>query len=146
VFASDAEALKAAEAAYAAYLKVSDQVLIDGGAKPERLLAVATEAVYQEELEGFEAETAKGWHGVGSSRLDGASLQQYTPDDPNNVVTVYLCTDISGLDVLDSSGQSVVSPSRPSRTAFEVSFAVKSVGESDLLVSNKQVWTGGGVC
>ena len=37
VFASDAEALAAAEKAYAAYLKVSDEIANDGGKDPDRI-------------------------------------------------------------------------------------------------------------
>ena len=37
VFASDEEALAAAKDAYTAYLKVSDQILVDGGANPDRI-------------------------------------------------------------------------------------------------------------
>ena len=146
VFASDAEALAAAEKAYAAYLKVSDDILIDGGRQPDRLLSVATKSVYADELAGFEAIQAKDWHSTGGSRADHFALQSYAPGQLRDFVTVFLCSDVSAVDVVDSSGNSVVSPNRPSRSAFEVSFSYRAATPTRLVVSNKEVWDGGGVC
>jgi hypothetical protein len=146
VFASDAEALAAAEKAYAAYLKVSDQIFIDGGKDPERLLDVTTRSLYSTELEGFQNAAEKGWHSTGGSRADNFSLQSYNASDESRIVTIYLCSDVSAVDVRDATGASVVSANRPARTPFEVSFAFKKGATADLLVATKEVWTGGGVC
>jgi hypothetical protein len=144
VFASDAEALAAAEAAYAAYLKVSDQILAGGGMHPEQLLEVASESVYATEAVGYASAKQKGWRSVGASKVDGAELQSYESNDPSHLVTAYLCIDVSGVDVVDSAGVSVVSSTRPDRTAFEISFGLKN--NKRLIVLNKQVWPGGGIC
>jgi hypothetical protein len=146
VFASDAEALAAAEKAYAAYLKVSDQIFVDGGKDPERLLTVATRQVYAGELEGFQTAAKNGWHSTGGSQADNYSLESFDPGDLKDMITVYLCSDVSQVDVLDASGRSVVSPNRPARTAFEVTFAPKAADSEVLVVSDKNLWTGGGVC
>ncbi|MEP6843257.1 MAG: hypothetical protein ABJA11_07030, partial [Pseudolysinimonas sp.] len=69
VFASDAEALAAAEKAYAAYLKVSDQILNEGGEDPTRLLGVATSSAYDTESKGYSSARDRGWHSVGTSRF-----------------------------------------------------------------------------
>lgn len=143
VFASDADALKAAEAAYAAYQAVSDQILIDGGADPERLKSVATNKVYESELQGFKETSAKGWHSTGGTTFDHFSLESYDPGRLGEIVVVYVCSDVSKVGVVDSQGTSVVSLSRPNRTAFEVTFALRG---QNLVVSSNDVWTGGGVC
>jgi len=147
LFANEEEALKAATEAYAAYVKVSDQILAEGGANPERIMSVATGDVAKEEREGYGQLSALGYHLVGATSFDGVTLQRFEtvsafgPD----IVSVYLCTDVKGVDVLDSSGLSVVPPGRPDRTGFEVHFdAAKSSGQ--LLVSQKTVWEKDGVC
>lgn len=146
VFASDADALAAAEKAYAAYQAVSDQILIDGGNAPTRLLDVATRNVYEVEATGYSMALQRKLHGVGESSFDNVSLQSYHPSDPANTVSVYLCVDVSKLDVVDSAGVSVVSATRPSRTAFQVSFELLRTDRNRLVVSDRQVWDGGGIC
>jgi hypothetical protein len=146
VFASDAEALAAAEAAYAAYLKVSDQIFIDSGKYPERLHSVATKSVYRDEAKAFRSAQEKGWRSTGGSIADNFSLESYQPGDPGHIVTVYLCSDVSNVDVLDPSGKSVVSPNRPSRTPFEVSFEYRPSAAGRLVVGDSTVWVGEGVC
>jgi len=144
VFASDAEALAAAEKAYAAYVRISDQILIDGGAHPERLQPITSAALYADELKGFQLTAKNGWHSTGGTTYDHFSLETYNPRDPSSVVVAYVCSDVSRVDVVDSAGTSVVSPDRPERTPFEVTFAL--VGTERLVITGDDVWTGGGVC
>ena len=121
LFESEEEALAAAEEAYGAYLDVSNLILSEGGANPQRLLEVAGEDVYAVELEGIRDLQAKGWHSVGASTIEDVTLQFYdataTTGDP--VVVVYACLNVSDVDVLDSDGNSVVSADRPDRLPFE---------------------------
>ena len=140
VFASDEEALAAAEVAYAAYLAVSDAIFAEGGADPERLSGVASGDFLEASIAGFQKVQTNGWRSVGTSTADSYELQKF---DPDGSVTVYLCTDVSGVDVVDSSGQSVVSPNRPARTYFEVNFDY--VGGPTMLVASREVW-GDGAC
>ncbi|MCU1637074.1 MAG: hypothetical protein JWQ68_2313, partial [Cryobacterium sp.] len=53
VFATDEDALAAATEAYAAYLSMSDRILMDGGAQPERIREVATKPLADLEIAGF---------------------------------------------------------------------------------------------
>jgi len=144
VFASDAEALAAAEKAYVAYVRITDQILIDGGAHPERLKAVTSAALYAEELKGFQIAAKNGWHSTGGTTYDHFSMQEYNRQDRRSLIVAYVCSDVSHVDVLDSAGASVVSPDRPERTAFEVTFALD--GGDKLVLARDEVWTGGGVC
>jgi hypothetical protein len=147
LFATDAEALTAAEEAYAAYLKVSDQILADGGANPERILTVATEKASKLELEGFATFASKRYKSTGSTLFDHATLQAYSPlaAEGRVIVSIYVCQDVGNVDVFDESGVSVVSPTRPSRTAFEVGFNL-SEKEAALMVSSNDVWEGNEYC
>ena len=144
VFASDAEALAAAEKAYAAYVRTSDQILIDGGSNPERLQALTSARVYDEELKGFELTAKNGWRSTGGTTYDHFTLQAYNPDDHDALVVAYVCSDVSRVDVLDSNGTSVVSAGRPDRTPFQITFALR--GSATLVLARDDVWTGGGVC
>ena len=143
IFASDEEALAAAEKAYAAYLQVSDQILADGGNNPERLRPLVTQTVYSDELAGYKEFVQNGWHGVGQTTFYNFSLQSYAGSDPNSIVSAYVCSDLSGTDVVDASGKSVVAANRPSKSPFEVQFAL---ARRALVVSSTNAWTGGGIC
>jgi len=137
VFASDEEALAAAEEAYGKYLAVVDAILSDGGRDPERLLDVVSDEVYERELEGFKTYESKGWRQIGT-RTFSLTLQRY---DSGSVV-VYSCDDVSATDVVDSSGTSIVSPDRQETYAFEVEF----LHETTLILDRKELWDGGAVC
>ena len=144
MFASDAEALAAAEKAYAAYVRVSDQILIDGGANPERLKSLVSPDLYAQELKGFLATSKNGWHSTGGTKYDHFVLESYSPRDPETIVAAYVCSDVSDVDVVNATGVSVVSANRPNRTAFEVTFSIDEA--SHLVLATDDVWTGGGVC
>ncbi|MBN9149914.1 MAG: hypothetical protein J0H56_00650 [Micrococcales bacterium] len=149
VFASDEEALAAATDAFAVYLKVSDQILAEGGVNPERLLAVATKEWFDAQSTGFEEARAKKLHSVGKTAFDKVSLQQYDSSaiDGVGIVRVYLCVDLTGLDVVDANGHSVVTDTRPDRSPFEVTFDLASEPASDeLLVANEEPWGGRDFC
>lgn len=143
VFASEEDALAAAEAAYAEFQDTSDSILAEGGSRPERIDAVATGEAASTERQGFSEFSAKGYRSVGKTTFDNVQLESFDPANSSSTVRVYLCSDVSGVDVLDGSGVSVVAPTRPSRTSFEVGF---DFIEGSLLVSSKDVWTGGGIC
>ncbi len=138
VFASEEEALAAAEEAYAAYVAVSNQVFSEGGINPERLNSVATGDFLADEMAGFERILANGWRSTGLTAFRDVVLQRYSPGSSTDIVGVYVCEDVSGVDVLDSSGASVVSPSRPETTVMQVTFDLGD--ENALLVSSREAW------
>lgn len=138
VFASDEEALAAAEEAYGKFLSASDSVLSNGGHYDDELKAMATDAVIAKEMASFETFRTNGWHLVGSSAFE-MTLQRYEPD----TIVTYSCDDIASTDVLDDSGASVVSADRPTRVPFEVTFEIQGAA---LLIADRTRWDGGGVC
>jgi hypothetical protein len=146
IFATEDEALAAATAAYAAYVKMSDQIFMEGGANPERLGSVATGEQLKTDLAGYQTAAEKGVHSTGGTTFEGVTLQLFREKsvDGEAVIAVYLCEDISSVDVLDASGTSVVSPTRPSRVRYAVEFDVVPANSERLLVSHKQPWSGGG--
>ena len=146
IFASDEEALAAAEEAYGNYQVVEDQIFNAGGTGEEQVRQYATGDALDAALAGFKKFQSAGYHSVGSTAFQVTELQQYVPfaEDGVGVVSIYLCLDVSQVDVVDSSGQSVVAATRPARQAFEASFD-QGAG-SKLILSTLEPWTGAGVC
>jgi hypothetical protein len=138
VFASDEEALAAAEEAYGKYLETVALVMADGGREPERLRPFLTEKLFESELTSYEQLAANGWHGVGSYSFE---MSPQDVDLTAGNVSVYVCDDRSQIDVLDANGESVVAADRPDRAASEVEF----VWTGSLVISSQTAWDGGGV-
>ena len=140
VFASEEEALAAAEAAYREYLAVSDAITAVGGADPDRLREFVTTDELTRAGERFAKLQASGKVTEGSTLFDSTSLQRY--DDRE--VIVYLCLDVSGVRVFDTQGQDATPPDRPNRLPLEVTFEVGHA--SQLLLDSSNVWDGENIC
>ena len=145
LFASDEEALAAAEEAYAAYVSVTDKIFQDGGSDLSALSSVTTGKQLAEDSEGFEDIAAQGYRSIGSTRFADIQLQHYSATAAEGIVVVYLCEDISDVDVFDPQGVSVVQPDRPDLVKFEVTFDRKTTDAAGLVVANRVPW-GDGVC
>lgn len=141
LFASEEEALAAAEEAYAEYLAMSNLISSEGGEDPERIAQVAGRELVDSSLEGFETLQENQWRTVGVSSVVSAVLQYVdlgaqTPAEA--VLAAYLCVDLSGLDVQDVDGNSVVSSDRPDLQAFEVFFDAPKAGQ--LVPAEREPW------
>ena len=146
VFANEAEALAAATKAYAAYVKVSDEILADGGRDPERIKKVATGAQIAADLSGFKSAREQKVHSVGSTTFESVVLRQYdSAQGRHDLVSVYLCEDVSSVDVFDAAGTSIVTAERPSRVKYQVTFDRSGERSLDILVASKSAW-GDGEC
>ena len=137
VFASDEEALAAAEEAYGAYLRLADLIVNEGGADPQRLAGLVSPEIYAKEQTGFAEMTTNGWHGTGFTTFTIA-LQRFD----NSEVVAYVCDDFSATDIVNSAGESVVGENRRVQYAYEVSFDVAQ----EMLLVGKSRWEGGNVC
>jgi hypothetical protein len=142
-FASDADALKAATDAYAAYLKMSDTIAHDGGANPERIAAYASGRALERALADVKEYRARGVHTTGNTRFDSARLQSVDVGPPVSIV-VYLCDDVSDVDVLNRDGQSLVNPDRTARTPFEVTADAGRTGH--VTIRDRELWQGANYC
>jgi hypothetical protein len=148
VFASDEEALAAAEEAYAAYFEVSDAILNEGGIGPERLQVVASSSMYQIQLAGYNQAREGGLRSIGFTVVDSVGLQHYDTMsvDGKGIVTVYACIDVSSVDLVDATGASVVSPLRPNRTSVEATFDIDPESPNRIVLSAEEPWDGSSVC
>lgn len=133
-FASEEEALAAAVDAYRRFSSISDEIGQAGGIGSERLVDVATGEFVKRTIDGYRDWNEKGWRQIGSKTFHDTSIQSI---DPNGVV-VYLCEDISQVDVVDSTGASIISPTRVDTYFFQVELEL-SAG-SRLLVSGRERW------
>lgn len=141
LFASDAEALKAATDAYAAYQRASDEIAHDGGRDPDRIKRYVTSDQLERELKGFKAFSDKNRHTSGASTFDSATLARV--DQSDNEVEVYLCQDIGATRVLDHNNLDVTPKERPTRLPMDLVFRE---GQHFLLLARSEVWSGKDFC
>ncbi|MET1044704.1 MAG: hypothetical protein ABWX59_11390 [Microbacteriaceae bacterium] len=147
IFASDEEALAAAEAAYAEYLEVTDGLGHDTTADMRALDDVVTADYVSVPTENIAALRASGSRIVGSTSFDSTSLQQISMIDRETaLLTFYTCLDVSAVRVVDSDGVDVTSPSRTNRVPLEIDMAIHRGPPIKLLVSRSGQWPGNEVC
>lgn len=146
-FASDEEALAAAEEAYAAYQKVEDEVLLKGGVDDGRIRSVAVRDALLAATTGFESFQEKEYRATGSTSFDSVELQQYSPNAPGgeDAVIAYMCLDFSQTDVLNAQNVSVVREERLLRQPFQMKFDF-DLSQNKLLLSSRDPWTDNGQC
>ena len=139
LFASDEEALAAAQAAYANYLDVSDQIARDGGANPERLKGLVSDSLYSEQVSGYKDVNAKGLKASGASTFDNFRIQDIT----DSSITNYVCLRLSGIHVIDSSGSDVTPSGRDDNLPLQMEWKQVS---GKLVLEKSEVWTGQNFC
>lgn len=139
LFATDAEALAAAEAAYANYLEVSDQIARDGGANPERLKGLVSDALYSEQVLGYQDVQAQGLKASGVSTFDKLNIQEIT----GNSISNYVCLRLSDIRVFDSKGSDVTPPGRDDNLPLQIEWKYQG---GQLVLEKSEVWTGQNFC
>lgn len=139
VFASDEEALAAATEAYANYQEMADEITGDGGSKPERIAPFVSEGYLNTEVHQYDGYRDAKAHSVGSTafHVDSAQRLEYQ-DVQETAISLYVCDDVSDIEVLDENGASLVSESRVAVTPFEVGFILN--GDGKLVVDSRDVW------
>ena len=147
VFASDAEALAAAEKAYAAYLAVSAKITGDGGANPERIDSYVTTEQAPREHETYAYFSTKRLHTVGSPTFSAPKLEQLRFDNTGAAeLTFYTCVDASQVRILNTSNADVTPANRDNQAPLEVTLVSSGAGRPGLLLSESTNWSGPGVC
>ena len=139
LFATDEEALAAAQTAYANYLEVSDQIARDGGANPERLKGLVADGLYNEQLSGYKDVQSKGLRASGSSLFDHLSIQQ----NSDGLIQTYVCLRLSSIKVLDGAGADVTPSGRNDNLPLNLGWTTKA---GALVLETSEVWTGQNFC
>lgn len=147
VFASDEEALAAATKAYAAYLKVSDQIAQDGGVEPARIAEYVTSDWLPNEIADFDELAHSGRRQVGFTKFDGMKLQEVVQRSAKSAsVRAYACLDLSEAKLEDASGKNVTPSDLDLRASFEVNFLSSAPDPSVLVLAGSEPWSGTDIC
>ncbi|PJJ71644.1 hypothetical protein CLV46_1195 [Diaminobutyricimonas aerilata] len=145
VFASEEEALAAAEEAYTAYLAMSDEIATGGGKDPERMRGLVTADQFEEEIASFAMYSERALRLSGSSSFRNFRLQQLHQEGGRVDIAAYACLDVSGTRLVDEEGQDKTPNPRPDLVPLELRFE-NAGAPPKLLLAASDVWEGGGVC
>jgi len=146
VFASDAEALAAAEKAYAAYLKVSAEITQEGGVRPERIDRWVTAEQAPRERDAYAYFKSHDLHTSGFPTFSPPKLEQVSSDAlGSTMITFYTCVDATQVRVLDAHNTDVTPSNRADRAPLEIT-VVSGESKSDLVIAESSQWSGPGVC
>jgi hypothetical protein len=138
-YATDEEALAAAEEAYAEYVRVINVTLRTAVVDKALLESVAVGAELEDAIDVYSRLASEGKHSTADITFDQSSLQRYSRDgSPKELVTIYACEDLSKAYLLDSSGKRVKDEDVPPRMV-QVSFDY-STEQEKLLLSDRQLW------
>lgn len=147
IFASDEEALAAAESGYLTHLALVDQLTASGSTDVVGLDEVATPSYAAGIKESLQRLNESGTRTQGETRFDSTGLIERFESEGAATVNVYLCLDVSNVRVLDSAGQDVTPTERQERAPVQVEFVSSSVGDpTHLVVSGAQAWSGDDFC
>lgn len=118
-------AVDAAEDAVQRYYVLTDQLLSD----PTSSIDEAATASGGEELDELgsqlQEQRSRGERQAGSIALSDVEPLAVELSSPTTV-TLRVCVDVSGVDVVDAAGQSVVQPGRPARSQVDVTVVDRS--------------------
>ena len=145
IFASDAEALAAAEKAYAAYLKVSDQIANDGGKNPERIAIYVSGHRLDTELAGSRTFESSGIKSEGSTAFKSPTFQRVAVNGRETEVAFYACWDASDVRIINTDGFDVTPRDRVDRQPLEVVMTTVS-GKLPLVLESDSAWSGQSSC
>ncbi len=101
------------------YFTVVDQLRSDPGADLKKLRSVATSAQLNAVTTLIDRSRDEGQRQTGTTAINELQVQSVTLDNSNPkagkvpTVVIDVCWDVSKVDVLDTSGKSIVSPDRP---------------------------------
>ncbi|MBM7829405.1 hypothetical protein JOE59_000110 [Agromyces cerinus] len=147
IFASDEEALAAAESGYSSHLALVDQVTASGGVDVSRLREVATSSYAENLTDSLGRLQESGTHTAGDTRFDSVGLIERFETEGVATVSVYLCLDVTDVRVVDAGGQDVTPPDRRNRAPIQVELESGSAAEpTQLVVSGAQSWAGDDFC
>lgn len=135
VFANEEAAFAAAEETYRAYVDALNQVDLSDPETFEAVYAWTTGEANAGEKKSLSRMHADGWTVEGDTLITEVALDSYDSDRIPAVV-LDICTDVSGVRVLDSSGQSVVAADRPEVQASVASFVESTSSSTGLVIAS----------
>ncbi|MGV8859094.1 hypothetical protein [Rhodoglobus sp.] len=138
-YATDEEALAAAEEAYAEYVRVINVTLRNAAVDEVLLESVAVGAELEDAIAVYSRLASEGKHSTSDITFDQVELQRYSRDgSAKELVTIYVCEDLSKAFLVDASGSRVKDDDVPPRIV-QVSFDY-SPSDKKLFLSDRQPW------
>lgn len=144
LFASDEEALAAAEEVYVAYWIAADAVGHGGWTSLEPLESVLTPEELEAELVTARELSDADYRLVGNTFARLAQLQSVKSDSVHTVVVAYGCIDISDTRLLNDAGKDVTPSGRDEVLALEVTFV--SDPDGLLKIDGSERWPDSSFC
>jgi hypothetical protein len=142
VFASDEEALAAAEAAYLEYSELINLIASEDNLEPERIRSVATDDYAPTIEKLFNDLRQRGLTIQGGSTPHSFSLLEAAMVGGGAEVSFLVCSDVSASRVVDRDGVDVTPSERPPRSALQVTMISSSDDARRLLVDREDQWSG----
>ena len=147
VFASNEEALAAAEATYSAYLSAGDVAGKIGSDSWNKYLSFTTGAEQEGVVSSQKKLEEEGRSISGSTTFDSMTVQRSSAlADGTWAVSTYVCFDITHSSIVDANGQLVVDTGGPLRWPMVVRFVTPQEDSQQLLISESTVWSGSNFC
>lgn len=147
VFTSEEEALAEVNATYTDYLATSDLITSEAGSDPNRIDPYVTSNYRDSEVEGYKIFSTRNVHTVGLSTFDSVRFQRFSTNlNAGDLITVYLCSDVTAVRLIDASGNDVTPADRQNRLPLEVDFAVTLTDSASLQINRSDVWSGQDFC
>ncbi|WP_156876549.1 hypothetical protein [Microbacterium luticocti] len=144
-FTSEADAYKAAEDTYRAYVDALNRVRLEDPATFESLYRLETADALDTDKEAFSAMHADGWRMTGRTVV--TLLQPSTTRTPGSRMT-YLdaCVDVSNVELVDAHGNSMVDSDRGDVQQVVVAFTRSDTSPTGWLISSVDGRTEGPTC
>ena len=147
MFASDAEALAAATDAYAAYVRVSDEITGEAGEGTQRIAPFVSKRQLKNEIKAFDYYSANSLSSQGHTKFDSVSLQSRVENLRGiSLIVVYLCSDVAGISLLNVAGTAVTSTALATRYPLEVEFIATGKTADLFLIDRSESWQGKNFC
>ena len=146
IFASDEEALAAAEATYAKYLALLDDAARNSSEDLSSLNEVLSAGHATKVAASLKSIRDRALVPVGSTKFDTASLASSSVQDGSAIVDAYVCLDVSEVRIHDTTGADVTSETRDERSPMQLQFVSGTGDPRQLVLNAEEPWPGDDFC
>ncbi|NQX27710.1 hypothetical protein HQQ81_10190 [Microbacteriaceae bacterium VKM Ac-2854] len=126
IFATDDDALAAAQAAFQRFLDATNTIEADGGSGTDALANVVSGDLLTQMTSSYAEMASAGVHSVGATTFDGATFTSRAMEGDAESVTIGACVDSTDTKVVDASGATQNPPDSRARVPFEVEVSATS--------------------
>ncbi|MFD6054049.1 hypothetical protein [Agromyces sp. NPDC060279] len=143
IFASDEEALAAAEDAYAAYAAVDAEISAKGGADRAGLSEVVGPPFLEELNSDYDEMARLGYRATGAVELRSIRLVEYVATADPEIIRAYACIGVGETRIFDSRGTDVTPDDRKADVAVILEFGAS---EDQVRLVRSEAWDGDTFC